>query len=191
MGWIKEIKRPEAWARDGNQWFEKKIRLTAMNWAGITFAAIMLIFIPCILAGLVSYNTPKVGLSCRSLTFLVYFCAQVVLILANLWRHIFADYDKTYKGPGQPKQIMTAAGMFLVGCAALVSIFTTIAGTLMQLIGIYRNCLCGILASEWPNSINATIPLASDTATSRHSRKYWGGTGYGAIRFIAAVCYVG
>jgi hypothetical protein len=169
----------------------EEIRLTAMNWAGITLAAIMLIFIPCILAGLVSYNTPKVGLSCRSLTFLVYFCAQVALILANLWRHIFADYNETFRGLGRPNQIMTAAGMFLVGCAALISIFTTVAGTLMQLIGIYRNCLCVILASEWPNPTNATIPLASDTATPRHSSKYWSGTGYGAIGFIAAVCYGG
>jgi hypothetical protein len=162
-----------------------------MNWAGITLAAIMFIFIPCILAGLVSYNTPKVGLNCRSLTFLVYFCAQVVLILANLWRHIFADYDETFKGLVRPKQIMTAAGMFLVGCAALASIlhhrsrYAHAAHWHLPKLPVWRPCF------RVAKSHQATLPLASDTAMPRHSSKYWSGTGYGAIGFIAAVCYVG
>jgi hypothetical protein len=170
--------------RTGNNPARHPIILTYWSWFVITIAAVAMVFIPCFLAGWVSYHTPKHGIGCRTLTFLVYFCCQVILILMSLWKHV-----QVYQG-FQPIEQQTP--FLLLGFIPIVgAVFSGVAGTLMQIIGAYRSCICSVRVSEWINDPNATVPLASDTLESRQASVSWAITAETAIGFLAVVCYFG
>lgn len=63
------------------------------DWAIVSTLAFLLFFIPCTFGFLTSYYTPQIGLSCRSLTFLVYGCSQTWLLLLWIWNLTWRDKD--------------------------------------------------------------------------------------------------
>ncbi|RDW92640.1 hypothetical protein BP5796_02034 [Coleophoma crateriformis] len=62
-------------------------RMGWASWAIILFITGIFIFTPFILAYLVSYFTPRVGLSCRTFTYIMYTITQVFQIGLFLWAH--------------------------------------------------------------------------------------------------------
>ena len=73
------------------------LRMSPGDWTMISLFAFMLFFIPCLLGLLVSYYTPVVAVSCRSLTCIVYAAAQTVLLLLWIWNFTWRDqrwYDR-------------------------------------------------------------------------------------------------
>lgn len=63
----------------------------------------------------------------------------------------------------------------------------------MQIMGVYRNCICYAGANHWYNltKINPAVNLASDTQGARHSARYWLYSGTLAAVFMAMNCYFG
>jgi hypothetical protein len=112
---------------------------TGWNEFQVWLWANILILVPCLLAGLTSYYTPRVGLSCRSLTHLVYFLTQSVQI--PVWMALGVH------GDGR-NDIVCALLWIAAIILGLIAVFTSIGGTLMQLVGVYRNCLCKVSAAE-------------------------------------------
>lgn len=55
----------------------------------------ILLGVPFGLALMTAYNTPEIGVSCRSLTFLIYACVQFAQILLWLWAHASSPPDIT------------------------------------------------------------------------------------------------
>ena len=53
----------------------------------------VLLGVPFGLALMTAYNTPEIGISCRSLTFLIYACVQFALILLWLWAYASSPPD--------------------------------------------------------------------------------------------------
>lgn len=79
--------------------------------------------------------------------------------------------------------------MFLIP-ALVAAVFTTFAGTLMQITGIFNNCLCA--SSEyWSWGSTSTVNLAADTEADRHASLHWQKAGYTALIFLAVVTYLG
>ncbi|KAI3397250.1 hypothetical protein diail_11049 [Diaporthe ilicicola] len=75
----------------------EKTTLAPLDWFLILFMATFLLGVPFMLAFITAYFTPQVGLSCRSLTFTIYACAQLAQVLLWLW---------AYAGPpGKLKQL--------------------------------------------------------------------------------------
>lgn len=68
--------------------------------------------------------------------------------------------------------------------------FTTFAGTLMQITGIFQNCLCAS-NGYWSFGSDSTVQLAADTEADRGASLHWQKAGYAALIFLAVVTYLG
>lgn len=109
----------------------------------LLLGVLILVIVPSALAGATSWNTPRTGLSCRSLNHLAYLCAQILQMALWGWdTHLhYGSIDKLQKSACWSIQ-------FVVGT---ITVFISIGGTLMQLIGVYRNCLCSVSLSIDPS----------------------------------------
>jgi hypothetical protein len=75
----------------------------------------------------------------------------------------------------------------------LVSFIAAIGGTIMQIVGVFKNCICYAGANSWwnINALNPAVNLASDTQDARNSSIYWVWMGSTATVFMAINCYIG
>jgi hypothetical protein len=83
---------------------------------------------------------------------------------------------------------------FATVIASIVAVFVTLGRTLMEVLGVYDSCICGITATAWfpASRRNAAVRfLASDTAGFRSSARLWGWCGFTAIIFMSVMCYLG
>lgn len=224
MLWVRDTR-----ANDQRE-FKAKVDLSYGALLSLAAVATSLVLLPALLAFLVEYFSPKVGLGCRSLTVSIYFCSQVVLILVKLIMSLMRKNTPRYLGqPKGPKSfhewvqaalqicqskvrpdiiqqwaidhtillrvLISTLGIF-IGILTLLAIgaaiFTTFAGTLMEIIGVYHSCLCGVSATAWGRNIDSAILfLASDTAGLRASANLWSRCGYAAVVFMSIMCYIG
>ncbi|KAH7027309.1 uncharacterized protein B0I36DRAFT_385345 [Microdochium trichocladiopsis] len=142
-----------------------------------------LMLTPCVLAFLVSYNTPRNGLSCRTLTYLVYAITQVCEMLLWSWEARL----KIKYGPQRWSQTRTPAklvcwwGQVFVGFFAILA---AVGGTMMQLLGIPVTYWNGRLDDP-----DAYIILSSNTAASiRAAGTWWTYTAVAAVATVSLVC---
>ena len=179
-----------------------EIRMQLGDWMVVAICGYTLILLPSILAFLTSFYTPEVGLSCRSMTFLTYMLSQLWLIALWVW-----DIETTHiDNKGCPHSPATHWGNWrdtwqahiwypLVLVGGTVAVFTAIGGTLMQIMGVYRTCLCDIPIGKWlrPGS-DSDLYWNAGTNSAENiqlAQTWWRGTGAGAISFLGFICYVG
>lgn len=91
------------------------------------------------------------------------------------------------------KSLLTHSIHFLFTLLFLLSLFLSIGTTLMQIMGVYRNCFCYITVAYWFDTShpNATVNVASDTWYQRNSSHNWIVMGGVATAFMAACAYAG
>jgi hypothetical protein len=172
---------------------EDKFDLGFWDWIELLSINVVLLLIPFVLAFLTSYYTPAIGLSCRTFTFLLYFCFQILLSIIWAW-----DFPHE-----EPAPLTTLAEWvpiwhkrptiycLLRGFCMLGSLFTAVIGTFMQIVGVYRNCLCDIPMSHW-GSRNFMFAISTNSDEDIHyARDYWVHTGIASIVLLIVVCYVG
>ena len=182
------LHRTDAWnAEDGR--FKQQIQLGGLSWIFLALFSYFLVFLPCALAFWVEYATPPIGTGCRALTILFYAFCQFIFVILSAWSHFKSVKEKDY---WREHPLLNALRSETLGKIVawiillpvwLVALFTTFAGTLMQVTGIYRNCWCG---STW----HATVSLAGDTQQNRDSASSWRPAGYTAVSFLFAITYV-
>jgi hypothetical protein len=192
MRWIRDTARPN---------FIRQVKLQHGALAALFSITIFLVFLPAFLAFIVEYLSPKVGLGCRSLTVLVYFCCQVELVIVQLLLTVrptgLKGYTWNAKGLVSVWDWTWLVTMWVLALPTIAAccgaVFVTLGGTLMEIIGVYQSCICGISATAWftADMENAVLFLASDTAGFRASARLWGWCGYAAVGFISGMCYVG
>ena len=174
---------------------ENRIRIDPGDWFSIILIAFGLIAIPSTLAFLTSFYTPRVGLSCRSMTFLVYMLCQLCLIVLSIWDIRSTDLDDEGQQYIQiPKsKISVWVWYFFVTVIILCAVFTGIGGTMMQIIGVYRNCLCDIPITVWHRRYeNELIVISTNSKDDIHRAKtFWNGTAIAAVVFLASVSFLG
>jgi hypothetical protein len=80
--------------------------------------------------------------------------------------------------------------LMAIGYAAAV--FSAIGGTMMQIMGVYRNCLCMINVNTWSHGRNdANLQLSTNSAEDiEQALKYWIPMGGAASGFLGMVAYV-
>lgn len=175
-----------------------KIVLRPTVWFSIFGFAFGLIVIPSMLAFLTSFYTPRVGISCRSMTFLAYMLCQFCLILLWIWNILSTDLIRD--GQQYIQETKTNASWrawvwyFLVTMIILCAVFTAIGGTMMQIIGVYRNCLCDIPITVWHKRYDANQLLVISTNSKddiHRARTFWKGTGITAVVFLTSVSFIG
>ena len=199
--WIERICHDSATAPDG---LAAKLRMKPQDWMVVVFLSYSMILVPSLLAFLTSYYTPVVGLSCRSMTFLVYMICQLYLTVLWVW-----DIQSTHLDPaGTPHTPVTRIPWLKGGvrdnwqaylwwpnvfAGGACAVFTAIGGTIMQLMGVYRNCRCALPIKYWRRSASdVTFTISPNSAEAiQHAATYWKGTGITAITFLVFISYVG
>lgn len=78
-----EQKRLEAFKKELVEFVHETIMLSRVGRISVMCTTFLLLFIPCTLGTLIAYETPQVGLSCRSFTIIVYMGLQALLLV--LW----------------------------------------------------------------------------------------------------------
>jgi len=173
---------------------------TLPDWLSIFLLLVALLLIPFTLAFLTSYYTPIIGLGCRSFTFVLYFLFQC--LLSVLWlvdftgsRNVFSSAPAGEADDDGPR-IRSKAGRVVFGLLFVVffffSIFSAIAGTFMQIAGVYRNCKCLVPMAYWGNPDEFKVVISSNAKDDiRYATQYWKNNGIAAIALLGIVCYSG
>ena len=88
------------------------------------------------------------------------------------------------------RSVLSILIWLLVSIALLLSIFTVVGGTIMQLVGIYRNCICQAGLRYVFNYDGGIVQLASDTQQNRNNWLVWQTNAMVALSFFAFVLLV-
>jgi hypothetical protein len=77
--------------------------------------------------------------------------------------------------------------------AFLASLGTSFIGTLLEILGVYRSCLCQIPTRSWATDQknHEWMDLATDTESARYASRFWTGCGVTSIVFMIVVTYFG
>lgn len=188
------IERSQAW-RENIGGFADLMVITPWGWfIKILLPALFLIVVPPATRGVVAYYTPPRGLGCRSISFIVYAFCQVMTTLIALMRCAVDDGNKRNPNKTMLQKIFTGWGFKIISAIFWFgSAVAAVGGATMQIVGVYRNCICYTNAKSWWNiqKNNPSINLASDTQDARNSSVYWIWMGTTATIFMAINCYFG
>ena len=164
-------------------------------------AALLAVFfmaLPCVLACFIAYYTPTVGFSCRAVTILVYSLSQLILILGWLYHsdplsHPHAYSSSSVAGKIHNSILKKLIYAFLGFIALLGGAFPAIGGTIMQLVGVYRNCLCnaGLKYMISNRRYLGVVQLATDTEEHRKGYRSWNGFGMTGIVCMGIISIMG
>ncbi|MCJ1369577.1 hypothetical protein MMC20_000789 [Loxospora ochrophaea] len=188
------LRGTQAWKKD---WFRQKIEISDTGWIGLIVVAVFLIMFPCAIAFWIEFQTPARGVACRALTIIVYTVGQIVMIILTAWSHFKASQDANdwtrhaWLRHLKHKWLGYFVALLLLFPAWLAALFATFAGTLMQITGIFENCLCGMSIGHWIHSGTGIVSLAQDTEADRLSSSDWIEAGTLAMVFLAAITYLG
>ncbi|KAK0752738.1 hypothetical protein B0T18DRAFT_450924 [Schizothecium vesticola] len=173
------LERTRAWREvDG---FRLQVAMGAWDWALVGVFTFVLISLPAAAGAFVSWRTPPVGFSCRSLSFVLYMGWEIVLTpVYFVW--LEAREERGVVAWCWEVWLFLA---FLV--VFTMAVFTSIVLTLMQIIGVYRNCFCYVTTDYWFRLNEATVDVATDTLGQRNSSGGWIAVGNTATVFMA-VC---
>jgi hypothetical protein len=203
--------------RSKQQWIQRALRdnrsesltdlhtattFNALDWFAMIFIAFILIVAPVLLAFLTSFYTPRTGLSCRSLTSMVYGTTQTLQIALWVWVHIASTIDSrgVHHSPmkwttGTPSnRLRCVTWWVLAAIFGVTSAFTAIGGTIMQLLGVYRNCLCALPIQYWGDrgDADAWVSLGTNSADDiMAAKKWWVPLGSAAVVVLCLSCYWG
>ncbi|KAF2175586.1 hypothetical protein K469DRAFT_702110 [Zopfia rhizophila CBS 207.26] len=182
----------QKWADELGDNLDPRIKssILSRSWKFVwCIVAAFLISVPCALACYVSYSTPEAGFGCRSVIHLVYATSQIILILG--WFY-FSDLIHQNIDHGLVYHVGKIAMYCLCGLTVVVGgMFTAIGGTVMQLVGLFRNCICKAALSYLANYDGALVQVAIDTQAHRDSWRYWRAFGITGICVIAGISIVG
>ncbi|KAI5861680.1 hypothetical protein GGS23DRAFT_611828 [Durotheca rogersii] len=167
----------------------RSLQLNRRDVLYVLFGAAFAVLVPCCLAFLTSYNTPQAGLSCRSLTYLVYAVSQACEMA--LWAsaaRLRVRHGARWSEACPTSKKVAWWGQVFVG---FFSIFAAAGGTVMQLLGVFRSCTCKVPVRYWPrlHDPSAYIVLSDNTAEDiAAAQHWWTATGTTAVIVIGIVC---
>ncbi|MCJ1411933.1 hypothetical protein MMC19_006025 [Ptychographa xylographoides] len=188
------LRQTNAWKQT---WFRKRIEIGLFGWISIALVAFILIFIPCALAFWIEFLTPPAGIACRCLTILMYAVAQLTLTVLSAWSHIKGGWEKDdmtkhrMLGRLRTTWLGYTVVILVLFPAWLIALVTTFLGTLMQITGVFNNCLCSITTSHWVRPRNTIVKLTTYTQADQQTSDLWKNVGYAGLIFLACVTYLG
>ena len=187
MAWIENT---DAFRQNSS--VKKRMKVSILDWLlFIILPTLVLIVVPPLAGAAVAYGTPPVGFGCRSLSFVCYAGAQVILMAMFLLRQ-GSEVSKTWENHPRLRKAVGRTANCITVIALFVSIFTAIGGTWMQIMGVYRNCFCYVNSQYWLNLDSSPgISVATDTEQQRESSLNWIIMGSVATGFMAITTYFG
>ncbi|KAG4284466.1 hypothetical protein FPRO06_08845 [Fusarium proliferatum] len=182
MEWLEKSR---AWRR-GSQEFMSDVRIKKRDYLGwIILPTIILVSLPPAAGAVVAWQTPPRGWGCRSLSLVTYAGFQMVLT------PLYFIITRKAKRKTMMHRVIHWLCVVVFSITILLALFTSIATTLMQIIGVFRNCFCYVNSGMWLNLNNAVVNVASDTKDRRNSSDGWIVMGGVATGFMAACSFFG
>jgi hypothetical protein len=203
LQWLSERRTTLArWADstgwDGSQILEKKYRTIFHRSSYAVVACILtllIIGVPCGLAIAVSFYTPAIGLSCRSVTVLSYLACQTVLVFLWFFRSSPHLHQPSKSNDiGRRRRLVPCLVTILDAIICFIAMGIGIIGTVSQLLGVFRNCICksglwyGLPTTK--DISEATVLVTTDTEDMRESATLWIRLGLSGIVWLAFWCIV-
>lgn len=191
-----------------------------MSWAIILTLTLLLMGTPFVLAFLVSFYTPQVGVSCRSFTILIYAIAQLCQVVLWMWAYAGppanGKYFKFFRKGGfldrngfftptnikslwKKETFWSLQSLWALIWFNLATIFgfggvlSTIGGTMMQLMGVYSSSKCSVNASWWTRPHDQVMVTISRNYALEilDAKRYWIPCAITAILFLGLVSFCG
>jgi hypothetical protein len=97
----------------------------------------------------------------------------------------FIDPDEPGRHP-----LRRTINVGIITLATCGGAFATVGGTVMQLVGVYRNCVCKAGVRYWLNPIGGVVELATDTQVDRDSWIVWWVNGMFALGFFLFILLI-
>ncbi|KAI0425436.1 hypothetical protein F5Y09DRAFT_352274 [Xylaria sp. FL1042] len=170
-----------------------RLTLDAQDCSYVAVSSLFLVLAPTALASLLSYHTPRDGLSCRSLVYLIYATSQVCeMIIWALAARLRVRYGTRWSEIAPIAKRFCWYGQVFVGFFA---VFAAVGGTMLQLLGVYRNCLCQVPAVYWPylNGPEAYFQISTNSQEAIEAADAWwtvtGSTSVGLISIVTALAW--
>jgi hypothetical protein len=164
--------------------FRKHMTIRWWEWVFyILLPTFVLVSVPPASAAFVAWRSPPVGWGCRSLSFICYGACQTIVMFI-----FFADLITAKGTPTVRRRIFLR---IVYGVFCFLSLFSSLGSTIMQITGVFDNCICQVNANEWINRRNSMINVAMDTEADRNSSGSWIRIGIAATAFMAICAYVG
>ena len=137
----------------------------------------------CSCAAAISYNTPTIGIGCRSFSFLLYGVLAIILawlMVIRAWTAPrFAQNDA-------PKSLTARFLQYLYGCITFLKAFVLIFSTIAQLVGLFRSCFCTHFGP-----LSDVVELSTGTDLTIHKAAVtWLPVGFVAYAGVWIVCVV-
>ncbi|KAK3682405.1 hypothetical protein B0T22DRAFT_471000 [Podospora appendiculata] len=174
------LERTRAW-QDRTTEFRAAVSISVWEYAlWIALPTFILTSLPPAAGAVVAHQTPPTGWGCRSLSFATYGAFQTVLTPV----YFVAMTRRT----GSLARLGWNAAFAVLFVFAL---FTSVGTTLMQIMGVYRNCICYVNAEWWRALDTAKVNVASDTQSQRDASEYWIKMGITATGFMVAISVLG
>ncbi|KAI0021081.1 hypothetical protein F4780DRAFT_770484 [Xylariomycetidae sp. FL0641] len=165
------------------------LKVTKLDCWYVASGALFLVLAPCVLAFVTSFNVPRAGLSCRSLTYLVYALSQVGEMILWTWAaRLRIRYGSRWYAASPVAKRVCWYGQVFIGFFAILA---AVGGTMMQLLGVFRSCACKVPATYWLRlrDPDAFIILSDNTAADiRAALDWWTVTGSVAVGVVGIVC---
>jgi hypothetical protein len=147
----------------------KFLLIQTLGWLCIAF------FATC--ATLISYNTPTIGLDCRSFIFIMYAALSLLVSWFLVLRRAIGPNGK-----------LAFALRYLYAFFVFLNALFVVGGTVFHLVGLFRNCRCHRLFA----SRDALVVLSSNTQLDMDKAKqYWLSVGYVAFTLAWLLSAVG
>ena len=149
---------------------------------GQTVAWVCVAFV-CSCAAAISYNTPTIGIGCRSFSFLLYGVLAIILTWLMVLRTWVAPKDAQNDAP---KSLTAKLLRHLYACIASLNAFVLVFSTIAQLVGLYRSCFCAHFGP-----LSDLVELSTGTELSIHKAAVtWLPVGFVAYSGVWIVCVV-
>ena len=137
----------------------------------------------CSCAAAISYNTPTIGIGCRSFSFLLYGVLAFVLALLMVLRTWVASRN-TQKDA--PLYLTAKLLQYLYACITSLNAFVLIFSTAAQLVGLFRSCFCTHFGP-----LSDMVELSTGTELSIHKAAVtWIPVGFVAYAGVWIVCVI-
>lgn len=163
-------------------------RIRKRDWVKLIGGTMFLIGAPAVLAFVTSYFTPTIGIGCRSAVFLLHSVLEFILVLLWVFNWRYTDGRRRQGQPSSASRHVWSSLAILCGTA---TVFLAVGGTVMQILGVFRNCLCKMPMWNWLD-MDATILVSSNSPEQiMYAETTWLPIGAAATAFLCLVSFFG
>ena len=196
IGWMKACL-----AYQNHNWFREKIRPGRWTWILLVVITVFTTLFASIMAYSIASHIPWPREGCRSFSYMLYIALQVLLIILRLVSSVVCQPLISIPDPANYKTSITIGFKFwqvsytvLVASAFALSFFISLAGSILQIFGVYNNCFCRTAVRSWGWSADQKVVQLFAKITQQEkleNEQYVNNITLSAVLVTGILCYLG